>query len=319
MKKKYALWLLLFTFACTKEIQIEIPVQKPALAVYSTLAPFSYAITKQLQLSLQSSLHIFDTTEVRIKDAQVLYFENNVVKDTLKFSDLSQTYMVTRKISDFPIAGNHYSIQINKEGYESVSAETVIPRQVKITDVFVTPVAYFDEDGLVYSEIAMTFEDPADEINFYEVAVTEITFSEDSPDTFYELTTNDKLVTGESYYPSLMQFDVRKPKYLLFSDAAINGKAHTLLMYYFPPQWFNGQLYIKFHYISVHLRNVTEEYYKYKTTLIQHLNSKKEDILYGTGEPVNTISNIQNGYGLFAGYNTNILSKRLDSLIVRIP
>jgi hypothetical protein len=319
MKKKYALWLLFCTFACTKEIQIDIPAQKPSLVVYSTLVPFSFTNSRQLELSLQSSLHIFDTTPQRINDALVLYFENNVVKDTLIYSDLSQTYMVTRKIPDFPVTGNHYSILIKKDGYESVFAETVIPRQVKIRDVIVTPVAYFDENRQVHSEIAMTFEDPADAINFYEVAVTDIAFSEDSPDTFHELMTNDKLVTSESYYPSLMQLDVRKPKYLLFSDAAINGKSHTLLMYYFPNQRFNGRLYISTHYISVHLRNVTEEYFKYKTTLIQHLNSKMEDFLYGTGESVNTISNIQNGYGLFAGYNTDILSKRIDSLIVRIP
>lgn len=320
MKRNYIILLLLITISCTKEIVIDIPAQKPSLVVYSTLVPFSYSNThRQLQLSLQSSLHIFDTTPQRISDALVLYFENKVLKDTLEYSDQSQTYMVTKKIPDFPVAGNHYSILIKKDGYESISAETVIPRQVKIKDVVVTPVAYFDEDGWVHSEIAMTFEDPADEINFYEVALTDIAFSEDNPDSFYELTTNDKLVTGESYYPSLMQFDVRKPKYLLFSDAAINGKSHTLLMYYSPPQGINDQLFIKFHYISVQLRNVTEEYFKYKTTLIQHLNSKKEDILYGTGEPVNTISNIKNGYGLFAGYNADILSKRLDSLIVRTP
>jgi len=317
MKRNYIILLLLITISCTKEIVIDIPLQKPALVVYSTIVPFSFANSKQLMLSLQSSLHIFDTTPHRINDALVLYFKNNVLQDTLIYSDQAQSYLITPNITDFPIAGYNYSIQIQKDGYKSVSASTSIPSKVKITDTAITPIAYFDDLGFAHSEIAMTFEDPADEINFYEVAVTDIAFSEDNPDSFYELSTNDKLVTTESYYPSLIRFDIDKPKYLLFSDKTINGMTHTLFMYYLPPHIFDGRLFIRDHYISIHLRNITEAYFKYKTTLIQHLNSKKEDFLYGTGEPVNTISNIQNGYGLFSGYNTDIISKRIDSTIVR--
>jgi len=234
------------------------------------------------------------------------------LKDTLQYIPEKESYLITKTINDFPVAGNTYSIQIQKSGYEAVSASTSIPSKIKITDAVVTPVAYFDENGLVHSEIAITFEDPVEEMNYYEVAV-----SDKTPYDYFELTTNDALITSESYYPTIMQFDVRKPKFLLFCDKAISGKKYTLRLYYGPPQRDNGQLYIAFHYISIYLRNVTEDYYKYRTTKIQHLNSKKEDILYGTGEPINVISNINNGYGLFAGYNTDIVSFRLDSLIVR--
>jgi hypothetical protein len=144
------------------------------------------------------------------------------------------------------------------------------------------------------------------------VAVTDITNY-----GAYELTTDDPLITSENYYPTLMQFDVSQPKYLLFNDKSINGEKHKLILYYSPPQGNVGSLWIRCHYITIHLRNVTENYYRYRTTLIQHLNSKEKDILYGTGEPINAVSNIFHGFGLFAGYNTDQVSFRLDSLNVR--
>jgi len=78
----------------------------------------------------------------------------------------------------------------------------------------------------------------------------------------------------------------------------------------------DGQNVLYDHYISIHLRNITEEYYKFKTTMIQNLYSKQEDILYGMGEPLNVKSNIKNGYGLFAGFNNDIVSFHFDEQII---
>jgi Domain of unknown function (DUF4249) len=305
MKTCSILLLTIFLLSCSKEIEVEIPAEKASLVVMSTIGPATFPNIIPLRLYLQSSLPIFDTTPNPIGNAVVLYYENNQLKDTLRYIAEMNSYLITKTIADFPIPGNTYSIQVQKEGYESVSASTIVPSKVKIADAVVIPVAYFDEDGHVHSEIDLRFEDPVEESNFYEVAVTDITNY-----GAFELTTNDPMITSESYYPTHMQFDVRPPKSLLFSDKSINGEKHKLILYYSPPQGNVVAVWIRFHYITIHLRNVTEDYYKYRTTLIQHLNSKEADILYGTGEPINAISNINNGYGLFAGYNT-------DSLIVR--
>ena len=315
--KKLGIFLLLIALtACSEELEIIIPAKEPSLVVYSIIRPFAYSNTEQQYIKLQSTSHIFDTASNEICDAQVLYYENDLLKDTLSFSTNVQAYLISPNISDFPIEGNSYSIVVQKPGFKSVSANTFIPSQVKIIDTLVSPVAYFDEDGLVYSEIQFSFEDPAEEINYYEVAVSKLGASNADSGDFYELTTNDNLILSESYYPSLIRFDLDKPKNLLFSDKSINGKKHTLTMYYFPPQRESEKLYIGSHYLSIHLRNITEDYFKFKTTMIQHLNSKEEDILHGTGEPINVISNINNGFGLFSGYNEDIASLHIDSLIV---
>ncbi|MCD6112151.1 MAG: DUF4249 family protein, partial [Bacteroidales bacterium] len=234
----------------------------------------------------------------------------------LRYVDSLNTYIISNSMSDYPIAGKKYSIQILEDGYKTLTSNTIIPSKVNITDTVITPIAYFDETGSVFSEIAVTFTDPENEINYYELAVSDIAFSYDNADNFYELSTNDNIITSESYYPSLIRFDVDKPKYLLFTDKEINGMKHTLNVYYTPPQREDDNRYISNHYISIHLRNVTEDYYKFKTSMIQHLYSKKEDILYGMGEPLNVISNIENGYGLFAGFNNDIVSLHIKEQII---
>ena len=304
--------LVLISISCSKEIEIDIPHQKPSLIVYSTIIPFTLPRPKFLSIDIKATKHIFDTLAYPITDVNILLYKNDNKLDTLKYINSLKTY----PLNFFPKVGETYSIVIEKEGYETITAQTTIPSKVKITDTVVTQAVYFDDTGSVFSEVAVTFTDPVNETNFYELVISDIAFSYDTPDDFFELSTNDKIITSESYYPSLERFYLDKPQYLLFNDKMINGKEHTLIVYYTPPQEERVKRYIVSHYITIHLRNVTEDYYKFKTTMLQHLNSKQEDILFGMGEPINAATNIQNGFGLFAGFNNDIVSLRLDSLIV---
>ncbi len=316
MRKVYFIAMVLLLFACTKEIEIEVPPEKPKLVAYSTIVPFTASNPKTLGITLQSSEYIFDTTRSRISDATVLYYENMILKDTLRYDDSLNTYIISTSMNDYPTENNAYSIKIIKDGYKSITAKTSIPPKVDITNAAITPVAYFDETGSVFSEITITFTDPANETNYYELAVSDAPFTYDNNRYFYELSTSDNMITSESYCPSLIQFYVDKPKYLLFTDKEINGQEYRLKAYYSPPQYEDSARYISNHDINIHLRSVTEDYYTFKTTMIQHLYSKQEDILYGMGEPLNVVSNIQNGYGLFAGFNNDIISLHVEEQIV---
>jgi hypothetical protein len=315
---KYIIILIVgfLLFACTKEVEIGIPQEKSKIVAYSTIVPFTLPTPKPLGIKLQSSLHIFENSQSKMGDAIVMYFENGVLKDTLKYIDSLDMFSISNNISDYPITGNTYSIQIYKDGFETITSTTKIPSKVVIKDTAVVPISYIDETGNVFSEISLSFTDPADEINFYEICVSDIAFNYDSSNFFYELSTYDNIITSESYYPSLIRFDIDKPKYLLFNDKSINGKEYTLRVYYNPPQKEDDNRYIANHSISVHFRNVTHEYYKFKTSMIQHLYNKEEDILYGMGEPINIISNVNNGYGLFAGFNNDIVSIFIPERII---
>ena len=193
-----------------------------------------------------------------------------------------------------------------------MTSKTTIPEIIPLTSTNILPIAYIDETESVHSEVSIAFTDPASKANFYEVVISDISEKFD-----YELSTTNPIITSESYYPALVDFKNNKPKALLFADSKINGQNIDLKVYYTPPQTISDHRYISDHIISIHLRNVTEEYYKNKTTFIQHQYSLQEDILNGAGEPINVFSNIHNGYGVFAGYNNSIQSIHVPEILVK--
>ena len=304
---------LLFIISCTKEIEIKIPEKQPKLVVSSTIVPFTLPMPAQLGLELQSSLNIFDTTKkALITDALVLYYENNILIDTIKYVDVLKKYIISTAINKYPVAGNDYSIQIIKQGFATVIAKTTIPHIVDITKLDILPIAYLDETGSPHSEVSIAFTDPSDKVNFYEVEISDITEKFN-----YELSSNNPIITGESYYPSVLDFKNNMPTSLLFNDSKINGQNVILKIYYLAPLIITDHSYISDHSINVHLKNVTEEYYKNKITFIQHTYSLQENMLYGSGEPINVYSNINNGYGVFAGYNNSIQSLHIPETLVK--
>ena len=225
-KTNYA-FIILLLISCSKKIEINIPVRTPRIVVNSTLVPFTLPRPKSLYLDIQSSAPIFDTVQNNvIADATVLLYSNGNFLDTIHYVDSLSIYLLKPNLT--PLTGDNLTVKVMKQGYESVSASTRIPSRVLITDTAITPVAYFGETGNPYSELKITFKDPANEINFYELAVSTISFSNyDNPFDYYDLTTADEIITSESYYPSLIKFDLDRPKYLLFKDKKKRATAHA--------------------------------------------------------------------------------------------
>lgn len=318
MKLKTALALIgILMISCVRELEIDVPFEDPKLVVYSTIVPFTLPMPKQLGITLKKSQHLSDTNRNSIVDALVLYYENNILIDTLQYGDSTGVYAISTSIANYPKAGYSYSIKIVKEGFETVTATTKIPQKVHISETAILPIAFINEDGSPFTELSIRFTDPADEINFYEIAIGTDAYEYENPESFYNLTTYDNIITSESYYPSLIRIGVRKPRQLLFSDKTINGQERTLKLYYKPPMFFEDGLHqTRPHFIHVHLRNITEDYYKFHTTKLHHLNNRQEDILYGTGEPLNLVSNVKNGLGLFAGFNNDIQTLFIPGQII---
>lgn len=314
----FILLLLLLLSSCTKEIEVILPEEDPSLVVQATLYPQIQNSTKKLALEVQSTLLMDDTARVRyVKDALVLYYENNQLRDTLDYSDSLKKYILANNPSEYPVKGSTYSIVVQKHGYTTVKGDAFIPEIVPLSKIEVLPIAYLDENHSAYSEVTMYFTDPVMQNNFYEIIAID---GYSKNDEGYELSTNDKLITGESYYPALLELKNNRPNFLLFKDTGVQGRHVELKIYYIPPQVIKGpegKRYIAQHMLNVYLRNVSEEYYRYKTTYIEHVDKNSENILYGQSEPMNVYSNIENGYGIFAGYNYSIQSANIPETEIK--
>ncbi len=316
-KSKSKIQLVAFTFlsffACNfyeTELQIDVPAPKPKLVVHSTFTPFTPPIVKSFAVSVRQNAGMFDSLKVvQIPDATVKLFVNGQFNQIMKY-DILSGYLA----DFFPKAGSEYSITVEKQGFETITAKGTIPPKVPIKSCELIPFAGLHSDNLAFSELSVTFDDPANQTNYYEIMVWGYQQENDK----YTLSTNDKVITSESYYPPPILMDALQPKRLLFSDEQIKGQTHTVELTYYPPQSGNvNQLYISPHQIFLSFRSVSEAYYLYYTTLLKHFYSRRPDMLFGIAEPGPVYTNIQNGYGVFAGYNEDNRSFWVDAIRIR--
>lgn len=316
-KRKYPYlfsFLAVLSFCSCNFYETELPIDllapKPKLVVHSTFTPFDLpALVKSFSVSVSQNAEVFDTTKmVPISDATVSLFIDG------KFDQILQYGALGYYSKDFPRSGVEYSIKIEKKGFETVTANGTVPPKVALKNCELTPFAGLDSDNLAFSKLSLTFADPADQINYYEIMVLGYGQEKDK----YRLTTNDKIITSESYYPSPVLMDADLPKRLLFSDRLINGKSHTVEMTFHANQaLIGGKLYMTPNLLYISFRSVSKDYYLYYTSLLKHTYNRRSDMLFGIAEPSPVYTNIQNGYGLFAGYAEDTRSFWVDSLKVR--
>jgi len=316
----FTISIIIFFASCEKkdfEIEVKVEDVPQKLVVHSSLRPFSYTSNNQLLYIELLRTTRFDENKrkVIIPDAIVILSKNNIEIDTLYYEDTLKSYIIPyNSISEYPKQGDVFKLIVEKEGYKTVMSETTIPEKVEIQSSEIIPIAFFDEFDKPYSEASFEFTDPSNETNYYEVVISDITELEN---TFFELSTNNKIITSESYYPSLLEFDKPKPKSLFFSDKTINGRKVDISCFYYAPYIIDGGVpKVMAHYITIHLRNITKDYYIYKTAALQEYYSLEENILYGSGEPVNIYTNIENGYGMFGSYNYAISTHRIEEIII---
>lgn len=304
-------FLSVFVVSCHEtELQIDLSAPKPKLVVHSIFTPFTPPIVKSFAVFVSQNAEVFDTLKVApIPDATVSLFVDGQFSQFLKY-DKIYGYLA----DFFPKTGVEYSIKVEKEGFETVYAKGMIPPKVAIKSCEITPFAGLGDQNLAFSQLSLTFDDPNDQTNYYEIMVLGYGQENDK----YMLNTNDKVITSESYYPSPILMDADSPRRLLFSDKLINGQTHTVEMTYYPPQGGNiDHLFILPHLIYLSFRSVSKAYYLYYTTLLKHFNSRNADMLFGIAEPSPVYTNIQNGYGVFAGYAEDNRSFLVDSMRVR--
>ena len=295
LNARIVIFSLVFIFSCTKEIKIQIPSEGTIIVVNCLFHPnFILPYPKPNYIEISQSTEIFDSTRKKIvNNAIVLITSEDNAVDTFKYIDSLKLY---ESLKFNPVNKKKYNLKVTVDGFNLVESSDLLPTPVKISDYSLIKYAGRDEEGEIFSEITVTFKDPGEEINFYEVQLTD-----------YRIFSNDPVITSENYYPSILSFGAKYPKSLPFNDEMINGETYNLKIFYFFPMSTNKDS-IETHTIFLHLNSISYNYYKYKTTLISHLYRKESDILYGQGEPLNVYTNIENGYGIFAGYNYDIIT-----------
>ena len=288
--------LAVLLFACEKTIKIEIPDNGRRLVVNSFFGQDSV-----MKINLTKSKYILDGSSdySPVLNAKITLYEEGVRIEELT-DLLDGNYIGHYKLKN----DVDYKVEVTAEGFPLASAENSIPGKTEILNID----AYETMDMYGWPEynFKLTFKDDVNAENYYFIQVMErryvtYTLDDGSDTTFIE----DNRLYLQSDDPIAFSDDWYLEEGVIFNDEVINGKEYTI--------WFKGNSYYydnnesrSVYYII--FKTVSKEFYRYYISLAKHMNAQGEIFM----EPVQVYTNIENGFGIFAGYSADV-----DSVIIQ--
>lgn len=288
--------------ACEEPVDLGIELTAPQLVVTSNFSPNA---SVKVRVAKTVSVLNADPRDELIYDADVAIYDG---KELLADLDLviplfGEAYYTAAGFE--PETNRAYTLEVMAPGFPSVSATSSIPERVwinrfEIADLrrevdWAQDLAYFSY------EVRMDYEDPFMVRNYYHL-------------NFYQqivefvVTDGDTLVTDSTQVFPLEFSEANDDNFvyaailggILLQDKPYpNGIAFYLRHRLNPRRQKLGQLIVE-------LRTVSDEYYRFYNSVSRQQNAGSGS---GLSQPVIEFNNVQNGRGIFAGYN-----KALDSL-----
>jgi hypothetical protein len=205
--------------------------------------------------------------------------QNGSVYETLVY-DFEGRYKGTLT----PQNGEVYSIEVTAPSFDPASASTHIPELVVLDNVDTLGVE--DVNGFKELELTITFQDVPNENNFY---MLEVYAADIAPGNVY-------------LYPMTMRSDdvtlgLDQDGYsnqIFFSDELFDGEEKTLIIYVEDTRDYDD-------FIEVRMTSITEDLERYARTQNAYENNHGNPF----AQPVQVFSNVEGGFGIFAGYQVS--------------
>lgn len=279
--------LLAALTSCKSVVDIEVPAQPPALALYSFINP-----DESIQVDVYRTAGMDEpatTDALRVTDALVTVV-SQARRDTLFFSSEDQGY----RGGPFPAPGETYRVEVSRPGFVDVHAESTVPARPPIT-VRTRKVGQ-DEQNAQY-EIALSIDDPVGE-HYYRIGCyafippderfrdtewQEVFFS--SPDLI--LRENPADVGGQR-----LESQPQVVGTVYVSDATFEGTTKQFMLHVDVQEWelpFQAKLVVT---------SMGKDYFAYHRDL--ELQRRNTDDPFA--EPVALFSNVDNGEGILGSY-----------------
>lgn len=306
MNKKIILIFLLL-FSCIKQVEIDLPEieNKPVVnCLFCVDSIFKVQISQLATLTGENEIPIIENAVCK------LYCDDSFVE---KLVYKNGFYYSQNTIAEFE---KKYTIEVSTD-IGNVSATSFSPSCFQnISNLeHQLRVGYYQEwnnAGDQPSTLSISFEDNISEKNYYEVFLDIFSIEFDSLWNEYLVKDYPNIASNENFVKeeSILEYWT---KFLTFTDILLSDSNVTLSILYLAPN------YNDFYLIS-HFRSTSKELYLYRKSMIKHLylmslldeNATMEEALFSEiGSPVDLYSNVEGGYGIFAGY-----SERIDTIFV---
>jgi len=297
----------IFLFSCIKELDYNSFDLGENLVVNSLITDSS-----QIKVNLSKTKYITDTLKYSaIEDINMeLWEDDNFVE---RFDFINGVY----KSRVYPRININYQIYISSEEFGEIYAHTIVPPRPKLISAKYTIGRLFDEYGDHITESFIKLRDNRNEENYYMLYICRGNINDLRPTSFYNYyKINDPVLIAEG----ILDFE---PDIFVFSDNLFNGKEIELNLNYYGGAKITDRIYPAEAYIIT--QSISKEYYefllswykhKYNQNIEEHVEYLTKDYdpvpLIFQGEPVELYSNIEGGYGIFAGYSEVVQQLEFD-------
>ncbi len=293
MKKLFFLLSVsLIYISCEKVIPFEGDVNTPKLVINSVFesdSTFKVHVSSSRSVIDTSSFENIDDAVVTIKDGNgnVIEVLNHVVNGFYKGLVL-------------PEENTTYILEVNHPNYAKITASDSLPSPIIINSVDTSTI--LDPINGNRLRISMNFDDPENNQNYYLLetySVNEYLIVENLDTIEYELDTTKQfmVLTDEVFQNGGSPWRDQG----LFNDLLFNGQNKTLEIEIPNENWSGSEDGYDWSYktltLRLYLHNITISYYYYRTSLELFQNASGNPF----AQPVQVYSNIENGFGVFAG------------------
>jgi hypothetical protein len=271
--------------SCETVVDLDLPEQKPALVVNALTSPDS-----SFKVTVSHSISVLDNGTIsRITNATVELYKDGSFVETLTHSG-DGVYISPGGL--LPLPGHEYMLKVSAPNYDAVSSTTPIPSAVQIVSAEIRD-SVGQAFGYYTSEISLSFNDPAGRGNYY-LAEMGIIDSAGYYNPFFIYPTTDESSSKESIGYGI-----------IMSDDLFDGKSYTLdaaFDSYLLTYWDS----IPNSKVITTLKSISKDYYLYVKTKNLHYQSQGNPF----AEPVQVHTNVEGGFGIFAGYSADTLRVR---------
>jgi len=304
MKTRYILILITFStlialFSCETTEKIDDFPLRPAKLVVNSF----FTEGREMKIQVSKSLSVLDNADLKlIDDAEIKIYRGTELINSIEGADPDGLYTADGLI---PEADVGYRIEVLSPGFErAAGASSNVPRAVKIEDVsYVISESTIYEGtnsygyyygGTIKGSMNVFLKDPPERDNYYYLSAVYY-------DTVYQS-------------PDSLEFEIRMRHLSLSSDdGAISKDGSVMIGLFFTDDIFNGQNYsLKVDFedgrgkrgrvYHLELVSFSKAAYLYRITNNEFQKSRNDPF----SEPVQVYSNIENGYGIFAGYSVDV-------------
>ena len=301
--------------SCVRDVEIDLEELPDRIVLNASVCP-----GKEVRAHLSKTWFIMDSVpDFELSDAKVRVYVNDEFRGLMCDDDLPEDSIHSRGQYVLPGCfvkqGDRLRIEADADGYEPVSGETRIPGRARIYEVDTLSYRSFAN----YTEhLRFSVDLEAETDSYYRLIVEQVLDFRKGDST--RTVTSFRSLGGYSWYYSGFSVDYEDPVFQSFGGNPITnqmdgrycmgvftGKDMTntdaVKVSVFPVEYsYESDTLSRVVHYDVRLLSISEDYYRYMKIMRGYSITIGDANFGALIEPADTYSNVENGFGIVAGY-----------------